>query len=168
MKKFSSSYFKDNPFLALCLIFLRQCALFHFVLLLWKRPTNIRICFSKDEQVFVRFHFQWIVFLPLDILFVWRRSRLEQRKNPKPYVNQLPFCAVLETLHKRNVNSDFLPGKYLWIRWAHLQAKFLLLLFFLLWSSTFKLRRIMSVRRQEKMSEWSVDPICMFPNIWLD
>ena len=45
--------------------------------------------------------FLCIVFLPVDIFLVWKGSRLEKSKNPKPYANKLPLGAVLGTFHWR-------------------------------------------------------------------
>lgn len=102
MKKFSSSCFSSGYSFPsfFCLVFPSQYALFHLVFLIWERPTSIRICSSKDEWIFVCLHFQCIVFLPIDIFLIWKRSRLEKRKSPKPYVNKLPLGAVLGTFHQ--------------------------------------------------------------------
>lgn len=96
VRKFSfSCYYSGYSFPSIfCLVFPSQYTLFHFVFLIWERPTNIRSFSRKDEWIFVHLHFQCIVFLPIDILLIFREG-----KESKPYINKLPLAAVLGTFH---------------------------------------------------------------------
>lgn len=163
MKNFSSVCFSSGHALPrfFCLVFPRQYALFHFVFLIWETPTSIRICSSKDEWIFVCLHFQCIIFLPIEVFLIWKGSRLEKRKSPKPYVNKLPFGAVLGTFNHKLL--AVIPCQENASRFNKLTQR---MCFFLLWCSSFKFRRIVSFKREGK-NDWIKCWPKLFPKIKL-
>lgn len=118
-----------------------QYTWFHFVFLIWERPTNIRSLSRKDEWIFVHLHFQCIVFLPIDTLLIFR-----EEKESNPYVNKLPLAAVLGTFHQEML--AVIPCQENTSTFNRLTQRWFF--FFLLWCSFLKFRRIVSFKKQGK------------------